>query len=376
MELHMQWQLGSGTCDDAGRNTSVQIQCHENGIPEYISDEIDREYAALHASVLQMRLTGNLNGPVWSYISLSKGEIRSTLLFQIEGNVVRVLNQQMRIAAADVSLFVQNIFERFSEITRIVFFGLHMDRLDLAYPYQRFFCAEDIVIPFFDTADAYMAQVGKETRKNIRRRSAALALRHPRYRYEVREGADINEDLVALVIAFNRARMVQKGKESTYRDEDSRRLALLAMRGGLAGVVSIDDKIAAASVCCRVGNGYYMLASGHDCAYDEFSLGLLCCHWTAAQCIRRGASEVNLMGGRLHYKYCLLGKSRKYDRLEVYRSYAASMRHLPTLIDTAVRGHVLQTRFALLDCEFKDGVAAKTVARAIRAWRAFKSEVL
>jgi hypothetical protein len=372
----MTLQIDSGMRESDVPNISVQIQCHANDIPEYIADEIDLEYGALFASVLQLRLSEKLAGPVWSYIVLNSGGASTVLLFRIDGVVVKVLNEQMRMAAAAVVLFVARIFERFPGASRIEFFGIHTDRLALGYPCQRFFCAEDLVIPFFDTPDAFARHIGKSTRKNIRRHSTALALRHPCSRYEVLEGAAIDEQLVGRVISLNRARMARKHKASAYHDEDAQRLALLASSTGFAGVVTIAGKPIAISISCRVGDSYYMLMSGHEPAYDEFSLGLLCRYWSVMECIRRGASEVNLMGGRLDYKYWLLGQSRRYDRLEVYRSYRASLQHARTLIATAVRGQALETRFALLDCERKDSVAAHLVARAIRAWRTLKTEVL
>lgn len=372
----MTLQTESGMGERDVRNASVQIQCHDHGIPEYIADEIDSKYGALFASAVQLRLSEKLRGPIWTCIVLKNGESTTILLFRFEDSVVRVLNEQIRTAAADIALFIKRIFDRFPAVSRIEFFGLHMDRLELAYPYQRFFCAEDLVIPFFGTAGAYAQQLSKQTRKNIRRRSAALALHHPCHRFEVLEGAAVDEQLVARVIGFSRARMAQKRKVSSYRDDDAQRLALLAAHSGFAGVVTIAGKPVAICICCRVGDSYYLLASGHECAYDAFSLGLLCCYWTIEQCIQRGAAEINLMGGRLDYKYSLLCQSRRYDRLDVYRSYSASLQHVRTLVATAVRGKALETRFALMDCERKDGTAARCVTRAIRAWRAIKAEVL
>jgi hypothetical protein len=352
---------------------TAEAQCHPWGIPDVLARQIDEHYGALHASARQLRLANRLHGDIWSYRSHTDGVVHAIFLYTWSGKEIRVLSEQVGAVAAEVDRFVEYLFERYPDIDRILFAGLDMGALRTKRPYQRYFCAEDIVIPEVGSEEAYAQRLGKSTKRNIRRRSTALAQQHPSMRFETLEAAEVSPELVARIIDFNRARMASKNRVSTYSDEDASRLAALADPDGLAGVVRVDGDIVAASVCARIGRTYYMMASGHALSFDEFSLGLLCCYWTVQACLRRGAREINLMGGRLDYKYALLGDSRKYDSLCVYRSHKALLGYPRDVIGTACRGSLIEARFALLDCERKPGVAAQWVAHGIRAWRAAKT---
>jgi hypothetical protein len=352
---------------------TAEVQCHRHGIPDSLARQIDEHYGALFASTHQLRLAGRLQGDIWVYRSHTAGFVHAIFLYACSGTEIRVLSEQISAVAYEVERFVEYLFEQHPAVTRILFFGLDMGELRTARPYQRYFCAEDLVIPAIGSEADYAHKLGKSTKRTIRRRSMNLAQRHPSMRFETLDAAAIDPVLVARIIGFNRARMASKNKVSTYCDQDAERLGALAAAGGLAGIVRVDGEIVAGSVCARVGANYYMMASGHALSFDEFSLGFLCCYWTAQACLRRGAREINLMGGRLDYKYALLGDTRHYDSLCVYRSHRAMLGFLPDVIGTVCRGSLIEARFALLDCERKPGAAAQLVAQGIRTWRAAKT---
>ena len=348
-------------------------ECHLHGIPDSIARQIDEHYGALYASTRQLRLAHRLEGDIWVYRSHTAGFVHAIFLYTCSGREIRVLSEQIGAVACEVERFVEYLFEHHPEVIRILFYGLDMGKLRTTRPYQRYFCGEDFVIPAVGSEAAYIDKLGKSTKRTIRRRSTALTQRHPSMRFETLEAAEINPALVARIIAFNRVRMATKNKMSTYCDEDAERLAALAASDGMAGIVRVDGEIVAGSVCARIGHNYYMMVSSHALSFDEFSLGFLCCYWTAQACLRRGAREINLMGGRLDYKYALLGDARKYDSLCVYRSHRAMFDFLPDVIGTACRGSLIEVKSALLDCERKPGAAAQLVAHGIRTWRAVKT---
>ncbi|MFC5549598.1 GNAT family N-acetyltransferase [Massilia aerilata] len=349
-----------------------ELHCHRQGIPNGLAQKIDLHYGALFSSPRQLQLSGKLSDEIWVYQSQPAASSQSIFLFECHGSDIKVLNEQIRAPASDIEQLIEYLFGRHPAVSCIDFFGLDTGKLALRRPYQRFFCAEDIVIPEYGSDLAYADDIGKSTKRNIRRRSAALAEAYPASRFEVIEAGAITPELVERVIAFNRSSMTRKNRTSTYQD-DALRLALLAAHEGLAGTVLVDGDIVAGTVCARIGNCFYMLVTGRDFRFDAFSLGMLCCYWTARECFRRGAREINMMGGRLDYKYSLLGRSRKYDALCVYRSRTAMLRHAGRVADMALHGACLEAKFALLDCEREDGAAARLVARGIRAWRSAKA---
>ena len=181
--------------------------------------------------------------------------------------------------------------------------------------------------------------------------------------------------LVDRVVAWNRDRMSRKNKISAYKDEDAEHFKILIAASGLIGTLMIGKELCAATVCCRVGMSYYMIMTGHDSLYDEFGAGFLCRFWTALECLRMQAKEINLMCGRLPYKYTLMGESRKYDCVTIYRDYTAIFRNLRYVAVTAIRGYCMEAKFALLDCERKSGRLAKLMSSTLEAWRTVKRRI-
>lgn len=358
--------------DPVCRSVNEQIECYEYDVPDFVAKEMDRCYGAMYASIPYLRLTGKLTASTCTYIAFSKGKICSIFLFERKGAVVDVLNAQFKTTPEEVGRFADYIFNKMPDITRISFPAIHMSRERLRYPCQQFFSGEDIVISFSGTGDEYTRQIGKGTRKTLRRRAAAFELRHPSLHYKIIPWELVNAELINCIVNWNRERMSSKNKISTYKDEDVERYMAMAGKDSWVGAVMVEDTICAATFCCRFGGTYYMIMTSHAREYEEFSPGMLCCYWAAKECLRLKSEEINMMCGRIPYKYTLLAESRKYDCLTMYRDRIALFRNLKSVVWTALRGHTVEAKFALLDCERKDGRAARLVTRALMVWRASK----
>ena len=358
--------------DSACGVDNERIECYENKVPDFVTEEMDRCYGAMYASVPHLRLTGQLTASTCTYIAFSEGIICSIFLFERKGPVIEVLNAQIKTAHEEVVRFAGYIFEKMPDITRVTFPGIHMNRTPLPYPCQRFFAREDIVIPFAGTAEEYERQIGKGTRRTLKRRAAAFELQHPSMHYQIIPWELVDSELINRIVSWNVERMSKKNKISTYNDEDVKRYMALAGKDSWVGAIMVEGRICAASFCCRFGRTYYMIMTSHAREYEEFSPGMLCCYWAAKECLRLNGEEINMMCGRLPYKYTLLGESRKYDCLTMYRDRVSLFRNTKSVIWTALRGYTLEAKFALLDCERKDGRAAKLVTRALGVWRASK----
>ena len=349
-----------------------KVDCYENHVPDFVTREIDRCFGSLHSSIPYLRLAGKLSDSTCTYVATSKGLVLSIFLFERKGQVIEVLNRGCGVRENQVRTFADYIFKQIPEVSRIHFPSIHTEKIRAAYPVQRFVAEEDMVVSFGDTASEYESQLGKSTRKAIKRRVAALALHDPSWRVEVIPGNAINTLLIDDIVNWNRQRMSDKQEVSNYQDDAVARYTALAANDGFVVVVMIQGRPCAATVCCRVGRSFYMILIGHDKEYDQFSPGMLCCYWTALECVKRKGAEFNLMCGRLRYKYNLSGKCRKYDAVVIYRSRSALFRNFIEASRTAVAGYMAEARFALLNCEHEKGPAAELVARSLAVWRASK----
>jgi hypothetical protein len=345
------------------------IRFYDKAIPDFAAAAMDACYGALTSSVAYLRLAGRLGPSTSTYVAFDAGAVRSVFLVEREGTVLKVLNGAIRTEQEELARFADYMFAHWPDIDRICFPGVHMPSLRVPYPCQRVLAGEDIVIAFAGAPEAYTQSLGRNTRKSIKRHATALAKRHPTARYEVVAGEAVDARLTGLIADWNRRRMSGKDKVSAYREDEIGRITALAARAGMVGTVRIDGRVRAGTVCCRVGDTCYLAVMGYDSDYDAFSLGLLCNYWTTLECLRARCGEINLMGGRLPYKYSLLGESRKYDAVVLYRSRAALLRNAGDAARTALRGCATAAKFAILDCERREDRAARLVTGAIAAWR-------
>jgi len=350
-------------------SSKEKIQYYENAIPDFVAQAMNGCYGDLYSSIAYLRLAGKLSASTCTYVAGVEGAIRSIFLFEREGELVKVLNGAIKTDQEEVGRFANYIFGRMPQIHKICFPGVHMKELQVPYPYQRFFSGEDIVISFGGTADEYAQQLGKNTRKSIKRHATALRKRHPGAGYSVVKGHSIDAPLGNLIVNWNRQRMSDKNKVSAYNEDEVRRITALASQDGMIGTISVENRVRAGTICCRVGDTCYLAIMGHDSEYNEFSLGMLCNYWTTLECLRMECKEINLMGGRLPYKYSFLGEPRRYDCVVLYRNRNALVRNIKDAIKTALHGYATDVKLSILDCERKEGVAARMVVRAISNWR-------
>jgi hypothetical protein len=274
-------------------------------------------------------------GPISTYVARANDAIISIFLFTLSARSVQVLNEMIALERAEVERFASHIFNRFSGVDIILFNAVAAGFTRLALPFQRHRMSEDIVLTMPPTAQEYLASLGKSTRKTIKGYSNRLRRAFPSFRYQVFEGGQVDVRHILDIIAFKRQRLAARNKASGIDQEETQRLIALVRRYGLVGVATIDGRICAGAISCRVGGHYFMLLSAHDPQYDSYRLGMLCCYFAVCDCIARGGSECHFLRGRYGYKTMLLGQRRDFHRLLIYRSHVHMLRNPGIVLKTA-----------------------------------------
>jgi hypothetical protein len=354
----------------------ITTVCYENEIPHFVEAALDRRYGSLFSSLLHFRIKQRLTPRTSTYVSRRGDEIVSILLFEHEAGKVTVFNDLIDISEEEIRQFADYIFAAYGSVTTICFPAIRTHLQHFPYPRQQFFSAEDIVVALPDNIQTYFKNLSKKKRENIKYYRNQLTRKFPSFEYRILPAEEISEELIRHIIDFNKVRMADKNKVSTINDEEERWIIALAKTCGLVGVVTIDGRVCAASICCRVADNYYLLVIGHVPEYNEFSLGTLCCYQTICACIERGGKELHFMWGRLDYKHSFLGVQRGYDRVDIYRTRAAFLRNAMVVMKTAVTGHIREAKFRLLDCERRDDAQSKIVKKLLNALRRSKRTVL
>lgn len=341
----------------------VSVEFYPDEIPRFAEVELIRLYSCIFSSLEHFRIYGGTER-ISTYVARSGGKVVSVMLFRIEQGKAQVLNEFIRLDRQEISRFAEAVFAAYPALHCVSFNAVELPPVRLPFPAQRFNCSEDIVVALPATPEAYLAQLGKATRKNIKHHLSRLKRHHPSLRFEVRETGNIGAAEVNGIIALNRMRMSGKQKTSYLDDAESQRLLRLAQSCGMVATMRVEGRLCAGAICVRVNDNYFSYVTAHDPAYDAYRLGTLCCYLTICEAIARGGREFHLLWGRYQYKYMLAGAQRDLDHLDIYRTRADYLLHGAAILNNARRTALRQAKFWLLDPKRQD----RPVLRAAIAW--------
>jgi hypothetical protein len=373
--LPAQARAPGGAAHFSARTDRIVTECYEHEVPQFVEAEIERRYGSLFSTLPHLRQTGKLSAATSTFVARKDGMLQTVLLFDRDDKRVSVLNELIQLSRTEVAEFIAFIFDRYASVSHIAFNAVTADLGGLQYPFQRFFCAEDLVVGPLETVDEYCASLTKNTRKSIRRHTNFLLRSHPGFRYAILPPEEVSEDLVRLIIGFNKARMADKEKISAYTEEEGDWICALVKTIGVVSVVTVDGVVCAGTVGCKVGRHYHMLVSAHDPQYDQFGMGILCCYRTICEYLERGGKQVHMLWGRHAYKSSMGAAPRRYDRIDVYRSRGAYLRDLDKVVRAAAAGCLRETRLWLMNAEGEDSFKGRVATRLWRILRRAKQRV-
>lgn len=322
----------------------VTASCYDNEVPAFVEAEIERLYGNIFSSLLEFRIYGWSGANTGTYVERTNGKITTLIVFERRHGRVRVLNQGIRIGEDELNRFAQHLFSMDESIQLISLKAIETDLRHSPFPIQRFNHLEDLALALPTTTQEYLASLGKNTRRNIKRYMDRLTRRFPSFRFEVRECADVDESDIRSLIAFNRLRMAEKKVVANIDEEETKHIVSLAQACGLVGVARIDGRICAGAVSYRAGDNYFLNLLSHDPAYDDYWVGFLCCYLTMCACISHGAREFHFLWGRYEYKYALGAVQRDLDNVTVYRSWLHVMLNAQTAWAAAREGYLRRAK--------------------------------
>ncbi len=344
---------------------------HDNQIPEFTGPALDALYGSLYASLPQLSL-GELRD-VSTYADRTSEGLRALFLYTCRRRAARVLNEGMQLSASTIERFARRLFERFADLARVDFHAVQCNDPQIAFhacQTCRFTLDEDIVIDLPATEAAYLADLGKSTRKTLRQNLArAAGLTHA-----VLPGAAVDAALVDQIIGFNHARLAARRRRSALDATAARQLHALVSANGMAGIVHMQGQLCAGTLASRVGDDVYSLVNAHDPAFDSLGMGNLSRHLMIIAAIRSGARRFHLLGGNFSSKRACGAKRRTLQHLVVYRNRWRMLIDLPHLATLSWREQRYWLGVLLDDgsTELRGSTSLKAVATLARWLRAVK----
>jgi hypothetical protein len=326
--------------NDARLNQGHTVRFYDGQIPPFAEAALEARYGALYSALPQLSLT--IRDGISTYTDSAHGKWRALFLFVCEGCALRVINEGMDLDASDAERFAQQVFARDARIRQICFRAIRVTGRINKRPSLRMSVTEDIVIDLPTDEAAYVASLGKSTRKTLRQN----LLRANNLCHTIVPGAACDASLIDSIIGFNHARMAGKQRASALDAKSSAQLLALVRARGVAGTIRMDGMLRAGTLACRFGDDVYSLVNAHDPAVDHLGMGNLSRHLMILAAIRSGARRFHLLGGHFASKRSCGATRMALDDLTIYRNSVAMMMDMAGIIAMARRSALERLRIA------------------------------
>lgn len=370
--LQAEFPAGAPTVNGHEREDAV-IELHAGAPSAFIDAAMQSLYSNIHSTFAHLHVYGGLQDVSHTYLARSKDRLLAVFLLRKEGDTVQVINEGMMVDEMELERFAGHIFSVWRSVSAICLHAVDSQVQVLRRPFQQYACTANIVLPLPATADEYVAGLGKNMRRNLRRYMDKLKRDHPSLHVDVSEKGNASEADMRAIIDLNRVRIA--GKNLQYGlDEEVERVIALVRECGMAVAMRIDGRVVGGSIGYFAGRHYFFKVIAHDPRYNEYSAGILCCYLTICECIARGCKEYNFMWNEYEYKFALGAHSRSLHHVVVYRSRLHFLLCPQLALSNAVAAwrHRVSSLFDRAAKEESLGRGERAIVRVLEAMRSAK----
>jgi CelD/BcsL family acetyltransferase involved in cellulose biosynthesis len=299
-------------------------------------------------------------------------DLQTLLVFRLLNRRIEVLNEVICLSAPDMRIFADHVFAQFPQVDAVGFRAVHAPPCGGPRPSQRHDYLEDTVVTLPSDSQAYQESMSKNARRNVKRAQRGAADLDT-CTFQVYGPGQAPPAEVRAIIALNHARMAGKNKRSGLDNDETRRILVLVESCGLVGVIKVDGVVRAGGIACRTGDNYFLLVLAHDPAYDDYSLGFLCCYQTICACIERGGRQFHFLWGRYAYKQAFGGQLRELYRIVIYRSRPAMLRQAGLGLRTWRQAMLRRAMLWLHERSQQPTPAIAIALGVLRRWRQWRN---
>jgi len=364
------WQEGNPPFASHADKHIVSSRFYENAIPEFADAALERLYANIYCTLTRIGIYERLDD-IHTFVAADEHDIVLLILFRIDRDTVRIVNQQVALSEGDLAYFAVNVFSRYPAARRIEAYALDtfIDASTFAFPVQVLPQLQENVVDLPPSADAYTQQLGKSTRELMRRSMRKCVAQFPSCRFEVLSAQQITPRHVRELVHLTDQRMDARHAEPYVVNTEIDRMLRLARSYGYLGIMLIEERIVAATLYFRVGTRHFLHLVGHDPRFDAYRLGRQVNLHTIFHAIATGGRELWMMGGHDGWKSHFLARRKTLRSVTIYRSRAAALVCCRTLLRNAARSRLHQLRLRVGEVQARDGAGSRLLGHSLAALR-------
>ncbi len=372
------WKEGNPPFAAHADKNIVSTRFYDSAIPDFADAALERLYANIYCTLTRICIYERLDD-IHTFVAADEHDIVLLILFRIDRNTVRIVNQQIALSAADLAYFAVNVFSRYPAARRIEGYALDTPvdastfastfASTYAFPVQVLPQLDENVVALPSSADAYMGQLGKSTRELMRRSMRKCAAQFPSCRFEVLSTRQITPRHVRELVGLTDQRMDARNATPYVENSDIDRIVRLARSHGYLGIMLIDDTIVAGCLCFRVGTRHFLHLVGHAPRFDAYRLGRQVTLQTIYHAIAIGGRELWMMGGHHDWKSHFLARRKILGSVTIYRSRVAALVCWRTLLRNAARSRLHDLRLLVATVQARDGAGKRLLGHSLTALR-------
>ena len=363
------WKEGNPPFSTHSDKHIVSSRFYENTIPGFAEAALERLYTNIYCTLARIGIYERLDD-IHTFAAADEHDIVLLILFRVDRNTVRIVNQQVALSAGDLAYFADNVFSRYPA-KRIEGYALDtlIDASAFDFPVQVLPQLEENVVELPASAEAYMRQLGKSTRELMRRSMRKCAAQFPSCRFEVLTTHQITPRHVRELVHLTDQRMDARAAEPYVETTDIDRIVRLAHSHGYLGIMLIEESIVAATLCFRVGTRHFLHLVGHDPRFDAYRLGRLASLHTIFHAIAIGGRELWMMGGHHGWKSHFLARRKTLGSVTIYRSRVAALACWRTSLSNAARSRLHDLRLLVDSVQAQEGAGNRLLGHSLGALR-------
>jgi len=223
-------------CSKPAASESIYRHC----IPDFAAKALDDLYGNLHSSLATLNFTNLSETSTYVKWTAERNSTNpeSIFLFKKLKQSLRVVNEGMRLKKNEVDNFCEYVFANDEQIHRIDFHAVVPPQQRLSRPNFRWVCTEDIVITLPNDEQHYLNQLGKATRKSIKKHLTRAQRELPNFNHSIQRGNQVSEEALMKIVGFNHSRMAGKEKLSALDSQTTKQLLAIIRSHGIVGLIN------------------------------------------------------------------------------------------------------------------------------------------
>jgi hypothetical protein len=291
------------------------VHClHENDVPQSACDEMERLYQNTFSSALAAAAGEE---DTCTYIARRGSNVSAVFLFHVRNRSILVVNAAIPVTADEIEPFLRLVFETYPRVRTVRFASVDAAGLRSAFPLLKLAASENYIAALPPSAAAYTASLSKSTAARLRQNQNKLRRHHPDHVFRIHEGNAITERMIDDILGLKD----NSGNQSHRLDDKEKRwLKTVVAARGFLGVLVVDGRICAGTICTHIADNFFTHVIAHDTAFDAYSLGTLNTYLTVCEGITRGGKEFHFLWGGGAWKRRLGAQPRALDDVLVFRS--------------------------------------------------------